>query len=368
MRRAVPLATRTLLAQRRRLVASVLGVGLSIMLMLLLDGMWVGVRAQVTGYEDNTGASLVVVAPGTENLFADSSVLPISTVDRVAATPGVRWAAPVRTMYTILDLHGGRFAASLVGAVPGRPGGPWQVKQGRALRSEDETTVDGTLAKRHGLRIGDDLEVMGRRFRIVGLTATGSTFMTGMVFLTHSAVEQLLQAPGATGAVLVGTDSPAAVATALQAQGLTVRTREQLREADLALMTKVFGSPMRLMVGIALLAGTLVIALTAYGAVVEHRRELGVVKALGATTRRMSRLALAQSLAVAAAGVVVGLGLFALGRELVGMWRPQFLVLLTSQTITRALLAALVMAVIAALIPARRLAKLDPAAAFRSLP
>lgn len=262
----------------------------------------------------------------------------------------------------------GTLRERLVGSVPGKPGGPWQVAQGRALRSEKETTVDGTLAKRHGLRIGDDLEVMGRQFRIVGLTATGSTFMTGMVFLTHGAVERLLQAPGATGAVLVGTDQPAAVRTALQAQGLTVRTREQLREADLALMTKVFGSPMKLMVGIALLAGTLVIALTAYGAVVEHRREFGVVKALGATTSRMSRLALAQSLAVAAAGVGVGLGLFTVGRELVRMWRPQFLILLTGQTITRALLAALVMAVLAALVPARRLAKLDPAAAFRSLP
>lgn len=368
MTRAVPLATRTLLAQRRRLIASVLGVGLSIMLMLLLDGMWAGVRAQVTVYEDNAGASLVVVAPGTENLFSDSSVLRSSTVAQVAATPGVRWAAPVRTMYTILDLHDGRIAASLVGSVPGKPGGPWRLARGRAPATDDETTVDGTLAKRHGLRIGADLEVMGREFRIVGLTTTGSTFMTGMVFLTHAAVQQLLSAPGTTGAVLVGTDQPAAVSEALQAQGLTVRTREQLRQADLALMTKVFGSPMKLMVGIALLAGTLVIALTAYGAVVEHRRDFGVVKALGATTSRLSRLALVQSLAVAAAGVVVGLGLFAVGRELVGMWRPQFLILLTGQTITRALLAALVMAVLAALVPARRLAQLDPAAAFRSLP
>lgn len=310
----------------------------------------------------------MVVAPGTENLFADSSLLPLSTLQRVAATPGVTWAAPVRTQYTILDLHGGRFAASLVGSVPGQRGGPWQVVQGRALRADDETTVDGTLAKRHGLRLGQDLQVQGRQFRIVGLTATGSTFMTGMVFLTHAAVEQLLQAPGTTGAILVGTDQPTGVAASLQSQGLTVRTREQLRQADLALMTKVFGSPMKLMVGIAMLAGTLVIALTAYGAVVEHRREFGVVKALGATSSRLSRLALAQSLAVAAAGVVSGMGLFTLGRELIGVWRPQFLILLTGQTVTRALLAALVMAVVAALVPARRLATLDPAAAFRSMP
>lgn len=368
MTRAVPLATRTLLAQRRRLVASVLGVGLSITLMLLLNGMWAGVLAQVTAYEDNAGASLAVVAPGTENLFADSSLLPISTLAKVAATPGVSWAAPIRTQYTILNLHSGRFPASLVGSVPGKQGGPWQVVQGRALRSDDETTVDGTLAKRHGLRIGQDLEVQGRQFRIVGLTASGATFMTGMVFLTHAAVDQLLHADGTTGAILIGTDQPSAIAASLRAQGLVVRTRAELRQADVDLMTKVLGSPIKLMVGIALLAGTLVIALTAYGAVVEHRREFGVVKALGATTGRLSRLALAQSMSVAAAGVVVGLGLFAVGRELIGSWRPQFLILLNGQTLTRALVAALVMSVVAALVPARRLARLDPAAAFRSMP
>lgn len=365
---AVPLATRLLLAQRRRLVASVLGVGLSLMLMLLLSGMWAGVRTQVTRYADSSGASLTVVSPSTESLFADGSVLREDALATVLATPGVRWAAPVRTLYTILDLHGGRFAASLVGSVPGRPGGPWDVVSGRAPATDEETTVDGTLARRHGLRLGDDLVVLGKPFRVVGLTATGSTFMTGMVFLTHDALTALLRVPGTTGAVLVGTDRPAEVAAALRAGGLAVRTTEDLRRADLALMTKVFGSPMRLMVGIALLAGTLVIALTAYGSVVEHRRELGVVKALGGTARGLGRLALAQSLTVAAAGTAVGLGLFAVGREALAAWRPQFLVLLTPATLGQALVAALVMAVLAAVVPARRLAALDPASAFRSSP
>lgn len=365
MTRSVPLATRMLLAQRRRLVASVLGVGLALMLMLLLSGMWAGVRAQVTVYAESSGAALTVVSPSVESLFADASVLPARTLAAVEGTPGVAWAAPVRTLYTILDLHGGRFAASLVGSVPGRPGGPWDVASGRAPAADEETAVDGTLARRHGLRVGDELVVMGTPFRVVGLTRTGSTFMTGMVFLTHDALTRLLQAPGTTGAVLVGTDQPAAVAASLRRQGLSVRTTDQLRRADLALMTKVLGAPMRLMVGVALLAGTLVIALTAYGAVVEHRRELGVVKALGGTARGLGRLALGQTLSVAAAGTAMGLGLFLLGRAALAAWRPQFLVLLTPATLGQALLAALLMALLGAVVPARRLAALDPASAFR---
>src|SRR6266545_3399584 len=52
----VPLARRNLLADRRRLAASVTGVGLAVMLILLLDGMWAGIRQQTTLYTDRTGA------------------------------------------------------------------------------------------------------------------------------------------------------------------------------------------------------------------------------------------------------------------------------------------------------------------------
>ena len=42
----VPLSRRNLLADRRRLAAGAVGVGLAVMLVLLLDGMWVGVQRQ----------------------------------------------------------------------------------------------------------------------------------------------------------------------------------------------------------------------------------------------------------------------------------------------------------------------------------
>ena len=48
----VPLARRNLLADPRRLAASALAVGMAVMLILLLDGLWAGVRSQVTRYED----------------------------------------------------------------------------------------------------------------------------------------------------------------------------------------------------------------------------------------------------------------------------------------------------------------------------
>jgi len=189
--------------------------------------------------------------------------------------------------------------------------------------------------------------------------------MTGYVFATHRAVETLLGAPGRTNAILVGTDQATAVRARLAARGLAVVDAPQLRRTAVELNTKVFGAPLRLMVGIAFAAGVLIVALTVYAQVAERRREYGICKALGASGRRLAALALVQTLVMTALGLVAGALLLAAGQALLGWVRPQFEVVIIPGLLVQAVGAALVMALLAAIVPARRLARLDPASAYR---
>src|SRR3546814_15101655 len=102
---SVPLARRNLLSEPRRLLAAAGGVGMALMLILLLDGLWAGIQANVTTYEDNVGADLYVAQPGTRNFFGAVSVIPEDTVDAVRADPDVGWAAVVRGCLSITQLH-----------------------------------------------------------------------------------------------------------------------------------------------------------------------------------------------------------------------------------------------------------------------
>ena len=365
MARSVPLARRNLLAAPRRLLASAIGVGLAVLLILLLDGMWAGLRVQTTAYTDNAGGDLYVLQPGVRDLAAGTGSVPLETIDTVAADPAVAWSAPVRTAYTILERHGRKVATYVVGSVPGRPGGAWSLAEGRAPAADDEIVVGTVLARRHGIAVGDHLAIMGQRLRVVGLSRTNG-FMLSYLFVTHAAFERFGSAPDTTSFVLVGTDEPGAVAERLRAQGLNVLSRDQVAANDLDLMTGIFGSPIRLMVAIGLAAGTLIIALTGYTAIVERRREYGIVKAMGARPSHVVRLALAQTFTLAGLGLAVGWVLFLAGRALIAATRPQFAVVLTAGSVGRAVAAAVVMALVAAVIPARRLAALEPAVAYRS--
>ncbi|MFN0027091.1 MAG: ABC transporter permease [Acidimicrobiales bacterium] len=363
MHGTVPLARRNLLAEPRRLLASAGGVGLAVMLILVLDGLWAGIKSGVTVYEDNVGADLYVAQAGTYNFYGSSSRIPASMVDVVSDDPDIDWAVPVRAFFSIVDLHDRKVPVVVIGSVPGKRGGPWELGSGRAPANDDQVVVGRVLARRHNLDIGDSIDIMGRRFTIVG---TGSdAFMASFVFMTHGATDALLAAPGTTSFVLVGTDRPHAVRSRLVAGGYTALDRDQLAVNDFELIARAYSVPMRFMTGVAFVIGSLVIALSAYSAIADRRREYGIVKAIGGHGRYLFGLAMRQTMMIAAAGLLAGFVLFLVGRSAIVWVRPQFTVVTTGTSLARAVGAAVVMGAIAAIVPARRLARLDPASAYR---
>ena len=329
--------------------------------------------------------------PGTRNFFGAVSVIPADTVDAVRADPDVDWAAGVRGFFSIVELHDTKVATYVIGSTPGDRGGPWELRQGRAPSADDEVAIGSVMARRHGIDVGDPLEIMGRSFTVVGTTT--DAFMASFVFMTHAATDRLLSSPGTTSFVLAGTDDPAAVRDRLEATGLSVLDRDQLARADLDLMARAYRVPIAVMRAVAFAIGSIVIALTAYTAIVDRRREYGIVKAMGARAVQLVSLAVEQSLLIAASGLVAGGLLFMVGRALIGWARPQFVILATTGSVGRAAAAALVMGhkyqglfglinswfigmyffylmftfgLVAAIVPARRRARLEPAAAYRS--
>jgi putative ABC transport system permease protein len=151
----------------------------------------------------------------------------------------------------------------------------------------------------------------------------------------------------------------------LTAAGFNTLTADEIATNAEEVASGIFGGPLRLMVIVAFIAGTLIIALTAYTAITERSREYGIVKALGGSRGRLVAMAVSQTLVLALLGLLAGGLLFLVGRELIIAARPQFDVAVTSAAGLRAAVAALVMALLAAIVPARRLARLDPATAYR---
>ena len=362
-------ARKNLIQEKTRFALSVGGVALAIMLVLILDGLLVGMFRQITSYLDHSEGSVVVAQEGVVNLLGANSLLPPQAGSRVEELEGVESVVPILSRFVILDLHGKKQPAYLVGYPPGLGGGPWEITAGREPQVDTELVFDRVLAERHEIRVGDSVEVMDGEFKVVGLSEGTASWMTSFLFLRKSAVESLLRAPGATSFLLVSAEGEASPETVRerisQLSGIQALLKSEMAANDTQLFARFFSAPVRLMTGIAFLIGALVVGLVIYTATVERQREYGVLKALGSGNRLLYNVVLAQAILAALVGTALGIGLAQIASATIMRARPQFLVVIELDMAYRAGLIGLGMALLAALFPTRVVAGLAPAEVFR---
>jgi len=303
----VPVARRNIVADRRRLFIAVAGIGVALGLIFLLEGLWRGFQVQISSYEDKVGADLFVGQAGVHNFLGDTSVIPRSAAQQVRALPGVARADLITARFVILDLHGRKQFTFLIAAEREGIGGPWSLAAGRRVAGDDEVVIDRTLADQHGVEVGERIDIAGRPFQVVWLSEQTRSWMSSFVFVSPAAAESLFRSAGSVSYLLVDAADPEAAARLIEARtGLTALPAATLAANDRVQLSKVFGEPINLMVAVAFVAGTLIVALTVYSAIVERIREYGIAKAMGAGGARLFGIVLGQTSVLAGLGTWPG--------------------------------------------------------------
>jgi putative ABC transport system permease protein len=367
--RGVPVTRRQLLAEPAKLAVSVLAIAAAVALVLLLTGLRRGMGEQVTLYLDRQPPVLVGQA-GARNFMAQTSVLPEALGERLERVPGVSAATPISQQFAVLTLHGRRVLPLLVGFDPGKPGGPWSLVAGRAPRARGEIVLDRVLGEEHGLEVGSVVTYRGTPLRIVGLSRGTTAWMTPLAFATRKTLNALNRQPQTASFFLVEPRSgvsPAALTARIErvVPGVSALTREEAAANDRALVTGAFKAILLAMVTIAFAVAILVIGLTVYTSTIERGREYATLKAIGLGRRPLLRLAGIQAGAVALAGTAFGTGLAFAGVRTAAALAPKYLIVVTAGSVALMAVASIAMALVAAFLPARYLARLEPASAFR---
>jgi putative ABC transport system permease protein len=363
------LARRNLFQDKTRLALSITGVALAVTLILILKGFLTGMNRQITSYLDHSPGAIVVAEEDVVNLLGAVSLIPDGTQQKAENIRGVDQVIPILSQFIILDLHEKKQPAYLIGYDPRAGGGPWQLIAGREPDSKQEMVFDGVLANRHGLTVGDQVEVMGRDFTIVGLSSGTTSWMTSFFFIRKSDAENLLLMPGATSFLLLTTTKNGDIEQILQRlnrfSDVNALAKKQMAANDLKLFSKIFSAPLKLMVGISFLVGSMIVGLIIYTATVERQREYGVIKAIGAKNCFLYQIVLIQALFASITGSALGILLANGAAQWIMSARPQFLIIFESGDRVQALLAGLGMALLAAIYPTRIVTNLAPAEVFR---
>jgi putative ABC transport system permease protein len=176
------LASRNLLHDRLRFIATVVGIVFSIVLVTVQLGLYLGFGRIVTTMIDHASADLWIMPPGTK-CFEDPSTLDERTRFQALSINGVAQVAPVVIGYADWRIPaGGTFPVSIVGSDL-RKGGlpPWNLVEG----SVDELAIPGAVAvdrsyfDRLGIsRIGANAEIRGQKVEVRAVTQGIRSFTT----------------------------------------------------------------------------------------------------------------------------------------------------------------------------------------------
>ncbi len=107
-------------------------------------------------------------------------------------------------------------------------------------------------------------------------------------------------------------------------------------------------------------------ALTIYTATVEKAREYGILKAVGFTNGYLYRVVFEQSLVTGLLGFLIGAGLTIVVGPLTQEVVPQFVVFVRWQDVVGVAGFTLIMVMLSAYVPTRRLAAIDPVEVFKA--
>jgi putative ABC transport system permease protein len=365
------IAFRNLFQSKVRLVISVGGVALALALILALDAIFTGTEQRITAYIDHAGADVFVSHRGVRTMHMSSSALPASVVDDVRAVAGVASATPILYVTNMMVVGDDRQLVYVIGVPPDAPaGGPWRVSAGSRMPAPGQAVISRTGAARAGVGLGDPVTILGREFTIGGLSEGTTNLANAIAFIPFDDFARLGGSQSVVSFVLV-TVAPGepveGLASRIEAAipGVTVQTRQAFAAQERRIVRDMSTDLITIMNLVGFLIGLAVVALTVYIATFARRAEYGVLKALGARNGHLYRVVLLQALYSVALGFAVGVAVTLALAAVVPRLQPDLMLAVSSASLAKVGAVALLIAGLAALLPVRQVAGLDPAMVFR---
>jgi putative ABC transport system permease protein len=368
-------ARKNLFSERTRLAISVGGVALSVFLIGILLSLYRGWNEKVGEYVERVPTDMWVASQGATDFIQAGSSLPDGVGTLLMFVPEVDKVTPliVRPLEVTTSGSSDTLDVQLVGYDPRAGlGGPLEIVEGKSPPGPGEVIIDEEMKDRHGIDIGDRLVRGPESLTVVGVAAGGDFVFTQVAFATLDTAADFLalDPPDRRTFFLVTLDDPSekeALAERLEAgsSGLAVFTGEEFANET---RDRILGNirPMLVVVlVVAFVVGLSVAGLTIYTATVEKSREYGILKAEGFTNRFLYGVVLEQSIVTSIIGFAIGILATVTIAPFANETVPQFVTFVRWQDILAITGVTLLMGVIAAFIPVRRLAQIDPVTVFK---
>ena len=346
-----------------RSLISIVAVAVEVTLILVIVGLSLGILNDSKRRQEGIGADVMVQPPGASTLgLMSSAPVSVKIADKIRALPHVTAVTPLITQFNTSGRVEVLYGIDLKSFE--QVGGPFRYLEGGPFHKPDDVLVDDYFAESEHLHPGSKIEVLNHTFNISGVVEHGRG---ARKFLQLTTLQDLLGAEGKASIFYVKADdpknAPLIVDTIMHVPGMeqfTVRTMKDW----LTMMTPDnvpgFNIFIRVVIGVAVVIGFIVIFQAMYTAVMERTREIGILKSLGASKGYIVNVVLRETLVLALVGIALGVVISALAQRGIHLRFPTIQPEMTVHWVRNAVLIALAGAVLGAIYPAFKAAQKDP--------
>lgn len=346
---------------KHRPVRTMLGVfiiGIQVMIILALVGLSQGTLSDQAQRARGAGAD-IVIRPPASSVIGMSVNMPQGVVAKVAEQPYVAAAAGVLTQGT--DLL--NYITGLDLAQFDKLSGGFHFVSGGPFQGPNDVMVDSFYAKQHNDHVGQTITILKNPWRICGIYEPG---MLARIVVPLATLQNLTANTGKVTMIYVRLDHPSETDAALANLKALLKDYQIYSMEEFTSLYSVNNIPMLkeftvVVIGLGVLVGFLAVFLSMYTAVLERTREIGILKALGASPGYVLNILLRETVLLAIAGSIVGILLSYVTRFAIYRIAPASL----TQSIVPfwwpiATAIAIVGAMLGALYPGLKAARQDP--------
>jgi putative ABC transport system permease protein len=348
-----------------RSLVSITGVALGVTLVILFTGLARGMSNDLHRRSTNLRAEIIFTKPGSIELTSSTTNLSTKYVDEILKVEGVEAAVP---SIRYVSQGGKGFGYEQIEGVDWEPFARMhnmRLVSGQAPQAVNEVVIDETKARDNKLGLGSTISLFGNQsYTVVGIYAPEAG---PRVKMSLAAMQDALEAPGKCTWIYVkcrDANQEAAVAQRLN-EVLPGNKIQFTRDVFTSIEESIpfLGLFLKVLVGLSAVVSGLVVMLAMYTTITERTREIGILKAMGASRGYIIGVIEKEAVLISLIGLAVGFA----SALLIG-WLVQYFYHLPfeytwSWAITAGLIG-LIGGALGALYPAVRAANLDAVSAL----
>lgn len=348
-----------------RTLITVIAVAVEVTLVISVVGLTSGLIMESAKRTEGVGADIMIQPPSASVFMAFSGApMPIAIADKLASLDYVQAVAPVLVQFN--SVNGLDVVYGIDPPTFAAVSGGFVLHSGHELSEANDIVVDDVYSRAKKVKDGQTLRILEHDFHVAGIVEHGKG---ARLFVLMPTLQEMSGAHDKASIFFIKCDRADHTAAVMdEARQLLPRYEIRPLKDFISLMTSSnlpgLSAFISVMIGIAVAIGFLVIFLSMYTTIIERTREIGVLKALGASKGYIVQVILSETTLICLGGIAVGVGLSYLMRTVFIRVFPALTILITIGWILKAAGIATVGGLLGSAYPAWLASRKDPVEAL----